>query len=105
MAKERFPERKPKIVYCNSWLLDPQLGELLGDESKIVAFGNRFMRFPYGEGNGRAGFSFVFLGYKEDDLASLPEDTGLRRKLKAFYLDGGNTAFVPGFMTDRIIEN
>ncbi len=104
MARERFPERKPKIVFCNSWLLDPQLGELLGDESKIVAYGNRFMRFPYGQGNGRAGFGFVFLGCKEDNLDELPEDTSLRRKLKAFWMNGGNTAFVPGFMTDRIIK-
>lgn len=105
MAKERFPERKPKIVFCNSWLLDPHLAELLGDESKIVAFGNRFMRYPFGAGNGRAGFGFVFLGYDENKLEELPEDTSLRRKLKAFWMNGGNTAFVPGFMTDRIIED
>lgn len=105
MAKERFPEHKPKIVFCNSWLLDPQLAELLGDESKIVAYGNRFMRFPNGKGNGRAGFSFVFLGYDQEKLEELPEDTSLRRKLKAFWQNGGNIAFVPGFMTDRIIEN
>ncbi|MBE6645813.1 MAG: hypothetical protein E7612_10655 [Ruminococcaceae bacterium] len=104
IAKERFPEYDPKIVFCCSWLLDPQLSELQGEKSKIYGFANRFMRFPAGVLNSRAGFGFVFLGYSEDNLEALPEDTSLRRKLKDFYLKGGKMAFVPGFMVDRIIK-
>ena len=104
IAKERFPEYDPKIVFCSSWLLDTQLSELQGEKSKIYGFANRFMRFPGGILTGRAGFGFVFLGYSEDNIEALPEDTSLRRKLKDFYLKGGKMAFVPGFMVDRIIK-
>ena len=102
-AKEKFPEHHPKIVFCSSWLLDPQLSELLGENSKIIGFANKFMRFSYAPRRGRMGFEFVFPGYSQDKLEELPEDTSLRRKLKAFYLNGGSTVFVPGFMTDTII--
>ena len=104
IAKERFPEYNPKIIYCSSWLLDTQLSDLLGEKSKIYGFANRFMRFPGGVRAGKAGFGFVFLGYSEDNIEALPEDTSLRRKLKDFYLKGGKMAFVPGFMVDRIIK-
>jgi len=102
-AKEKFPEHHPKIVFCSSWLLDPQLSELLGENSKIIGFANKFMRFSYAPRRGRMGFEFVFPGYSQDKLEELPENTSLRRKLKAFYLNGGSTVFVPGFMTDTII--
>ena len=62
-----------------------------------------FLRYPGGVSNGRGGFSFVFLGYEEN--ADLPEDTSLRRKLKAHYLGGGNTYFVPGFIIDDSFKN
>lgn len=104
MAKERFPEYSPKLIFCSSWLLDPQLAELVGEHSKIVGFANRFMRFPYTPCRGKMGFDFVFPGYSEDNLEALPEDTSLRRKLKEFYIGGGSTVFVPGFMTDTLIN-
>jgi hypothetical protein len=105
IAKERFPEHKPKIIFCQSWLLDPQLAELLSESSKIVKFGNRFMRFPGGKRVEKTGFSFVFLGYVDGKYEDLPEDTSLRRRFKQFSIDGGAMAFVPGFMVDRLIEN
>lgn len=97
MALERFPEYNPKFLVCSSWLLDPGLEDLLGSESRIVKFGKRFLRYPPKAGNGRGGYSFVFLGYEENE--NLPEDTSLRRKLKAHYLSGGNTYFYPGIIT------
>ena len=104
MIKERFPEYNPKLIFCHSWLLDPVLGELLNDGSKILGFANRFMRFPCTARHGmKGGFEFVFPSGREDNLEALPENTSLQRKLKQHYISGGSTAFVPGFMTDTII--
>jgi len=102
IARERFPEYDPKFIMCSSWLLDPTLESLLGENSRIVKFGKRFMRYsPAAAASGFGGFSFVFLGYSETNIEALPEDTGLRRKLKAHYLSGGHTHFYPGIITKR----
>lgn len=103
IIRKQFPEWNPKMYVCSSWLLDPGLEDLLGSESRIVKFGKMFARYPGGVSNGRGGFSFVFLGYNEDD--DLPEDTSLRRKLKAHYKNGGYTYFRPGVILDETYFN
>lgn len=86
--KEYFPDYEYKGFYCGSWLLDPQLEQLLGEDSNIVRFGKRFRRVTAKSG-GRAVFNFVFLTLDpEVDLAALPENTRLERALKQHYLDG-----------------
>ena len=99
IIRERFPEWQPKMYFCSTWLNDPGLEALLGSESRIVKFGKRFLRYPGGAANGRGGYGFVFLGYEENE--DLPEDTSLRRKLKAHYLNGGYTYFTPGIICDE----
>ena len=99
IIRERFPEWQPKMYVCSTWLNDPGLEALLGSESRIVKFGKRFLRYPGGAANGRGGYGFVFLGYEENE--NLPEDTSLRRKLKAHYLNGGYTYFTPGIICDE----
>ena len=101
LARERFPEHNPKCLHCASWIIDPQLEMLLGEKSRIVAFGKTFLRFPLGsQGQGRSGFSFVFLGHNGPD-ETLPEDTSLRRKIKELYLNGGYTYSSAGFVLER----
>lgn len=86
--KTYFPDYEYKAFYCGSWLLDPQLEEMLGAESNIAKFGNRFCRVSVKSG-GRAVFNFVFLTLERDvDLTALPENTRLERALKQHYLDG-----------------
>jgi len=83
------PEHRGAVFLCESWMLDPKLRELLGDGSNIVRFGGRFGKLP-SVGNGKGVFYFVFLLPKPpEDIASLPEDTRLMRKLKELYSEGG----------------
>lgn len=83
-----LPEFKYKAFSCHSWLLDPQLEDLLGEDSNIAKFGKRFIR-QTGKSGGGAVFSFVFLDpHAKDDLDSLPENTRLTKSLKYHYLDG-----------------
>ncbi len=82
-----FPEYTPKHAFCESWLLDPTLVEILGDSSKIVNFGNRFLRFPV-KSAGQELFSFVYPGCDPNNYAALTENTTLQKKAKQHYLDG-----------------
>jgi len=87
IAAERFPEKNVKGIHTATWLLCPQLEEILGDQSKIVLLMRRFAKHPI-RSSGKEVFKFVFLK-RTDDYTTLPEDTSLQRKLKQIYLDGG----------------
>ncbi|MEV0181380.1 acyltransferase domain-containing protein [Streptomyces sp. NPDC050625] len=39
---QHFPEERPRVVVCHSWLLDPQLKRYLAEDSNIVRFQERF---------------------------------------------------------------
>jgi len=85
---ERFPEYNgTDLIFCATWLLNPKLKQLLGEQSRIVQFADCFVTYPIQDPNATAVFAFVF-GGKPDDLITLPEDTSLRRKLKKLFLDG-----------------
>lgn len=88
LVAERFPEFPGRQVYCSSWLLDPQLGKLLGANANITAFQNRYTRYPQ-KSAGMHVFGFVF-PKRYESFETLPEDSTLRRKLKQLYLDGGH---------------
>ena len=87
LVQERFPEFTGRLVYCSSWLLDPGLTELLGEESKISGFQRLYTRHPQ-KSSGMHVFGFVFpKNYGSFD--KLPENTRLMRLLKQLYLNGG----------------
>ena len=87
-----FPDDPVKGLYCGSWLLDPALGDLIGENSKIALFGKRFVRWPI-LSDGQEIFRFVFPG-KPEDLNDLPENTRLEKGLKNLYLNDG---FIYGY--------
>jgi len=97
MCRAHYPEVNVKAVHCASWILDPQLEELLGAGSKIAGFQRTFLRYPRG-GDGTAVYSFVFNCPKPESLAELPEETSLQRKLKSMYIDGGCIYIVGGYV-------
>lgn len=84
---ERYPGHKSVGIYGSSWILDPKLGELLGPDSKITVLLEQFSKYPEkSDGHGLFGYVFPknFQSYE-----TLPEDTGLQRKVKQIYLEGG----------------
>ena len=86
IANHHYNDLDIKGLYCSSWLLDPALAELIGNDAKIVRFGNRFIRYPF-LSSGREVFTFVFRTSNYDP-ALLPETTRLERGLKKRYLEG-----------------
>ena len=74
-----FPDYPTSQVQCDSWLLDPQLAEVLDAESNMV----RFQRIWTLEGEPRLGDTdalfFVFRVRADVDRSTLPRDTTLQR--------------------------
>lgn len=87
IANQWYPDFEITALHCGSWLLDPTLADLLGTDSKIAAYGARFVKYPL-LSNGREVFNFVFPP-NVTDLGALPENTRLERGLKKLYLNGG----------------
>lgn len=99
-----YPDFEYKAFKCESWLMDPQLATLLGEDSNITKFVNRFIP-ACGKSAGRGVFNFVFLhpNPAEAVVEELPEDTTLQRKIKQHYLNGGCIYEMHGFIPkDRI---
>lgn len=94
-AKEFFkaylPERNTKGFMCISWLLAPELDEILRSTSNILLFKNLFHKFPT-LSNGVEVCNFVFekniSSLDEVDVDALPAETSLARSLKALYQQG-----------------
>lgn len=96
LARERLKDYYPQVagktvVFCTySWLLSPQLREILKPDSNIIKFQNRFKVTDSIDGTA----SFLSFAFKIDaspgsfDYNTLPEDTHLRRELKARLLRG-----------------
>lgn len=96
-AKEHFPDYEYKAFTCSSWLMDPQLDEILDRESNIVKFRQRFHSLTR-KSDGTAVFNFIF--NKPDmnfEIKDLPEDTKLQRALKKQYIEGKVIHEMEGF--------
>lgn len=87
VLKKCFPEFKPKVFTCFSWLIDPQLKGMLKPTSNIVAFQSKYIvKFPI-KCSGTGVYAFLFKKPVER-LEDLCEDTSLQRTVKAHYLEG-----------------
>ncbi len=96
-AATYFPEFDYKGFACHSWLVDPQLDELLNPESNIVKFRQRFYSLTH-KSHGNDVFNFIFNKPNMDfDIQDLPEDTSLHRALKNHYLNGKAIYELEGF--------
>ncbi len=84
-----FPEFEPKVFACFSWLMDPQLREILGEKSNIVGFQSKFKLFPR-KSSGKGVYTFLFRVNQDTPIEEFPEKSSLQRKVKEIYLAGGN---------------
>ena len=96
-AKTFYSDYSVKALHCGSWLLNPELIEILGPDSNIVAFASLFHLHP-NKCAGKGVFNFVFKTSVNPDLNTLAEDTRLQRWLKAKYLAGGYHHNFGGFI-------
>lgn len=95
-----FPEYREKDYVCHSWLLGPELKELLPPGSRILEFQDRFriLEVDYRDDG------YVEWVFKRNDacIRDFPEDTLLQRNMKRYLLAGGKVG--SGFGVVKIAE-
>ena len=91
-----FPELHLLSLHCASWLLDPQLAQVLPETSTIAHFGRRWQLTDELRPGDADVLFFVFSrrGTRRDgsdiDLDSLPQDTSLQRAVLSTLRSGGH---------------
>lgn len=95
--KTYFPDYEYKAFACISWLINPALVAMVGENSNIAKFCRRFTPLTR-KAAGTGVFSFIFHKSGSDiNLEDLPENTSLERALKAYYLSGHYLHEMSGF--------
>jgi len=91
-----FPEYVGRPVYCHSWLLSPQLTQLLPENSNILQFQKLFDI----DAEGIPGKDVLLWVFKNPKLPreDYPENTSLQRKLKKFFLNDGQFLEGKGYL-------
>lgn len=91
-----FPEYKDCEYRCHSWLLAPELKNMLSPNSNILSFQNRFTVID----NGEPDTEFIGWLYntKSTDYVKLPENTSLQRNMKKYLLSGGTIGNALGIL-------
>jgi hypothetical protein len=91
-----YPEIKIKGFVCTSWLLDPQLKQLLPSTSNIVGFQSDYCQYPFKSDDAQM-FDRVF-DSKPNDLNSLPANTPLQAAIREYVLSGHQMRMGGGFI-------
>jgi GNAT-like C-terminal domain/N-acyltransferase N-terminal domain len=86
------------VATCGSWLLDPQLAGMLGDDSNIVAFQRRFTPAPGVAWPGDEDVLRFVFGNPRADVAALAPTTRLERALVAHLRAGGHIRAAVGWL-------
>lgn len=86
---ERFPALELRVSVCKSWLLDPQLSEVLGAGSNIAAFQRRFTLAYPPEVDNESALRFVFAN-PDLPLSELPQQSSLQRAVVRVLAGGGD---------------
>ncbi len=100
--KKYFTEWENVKLTCDTWMLMPELNELLGEDSNIVSFQNLFeidtLNYDITWYMG-----WIFPGYENID-ESLPERTTLQRRMKKHLLDGKKFGIAKGHLKCKITQ-
>lgn len=100
-AKDFFATYFPEFIYtkmiCNSWLLSPELGSMLAENSNIKKFQNRF-EIVRENTEDREYIEWLFQRLENTPYEELPENTSLQKKVKQLLLNGGNIGTALGIM-------
>ena len=91
-----FPDRQFRIFECHSWLFDPQLPQMLGEEAGITRFQKLFYRFP--EESSDLGAMVSVFTEAPFSLETWQPTTTLQRRIIQHYRKGGRMFGAGGFV-------
>lgn len=98
-AADLFQQLTPDIKYkgfiCESWMLSPQLKEILDAESNLIKFLSDYE--IYRKDDDESFYTYVYIN-KPNNLLDLPEDTTLQSAIKHHLLAGGKIESGCGFI-------
>ncbi len=86
-----------KCGFCLSWLLDPQIKEIVGKQTNLTAFADRFLRFPI-KSEGTDVFDYVFMCSASTPAEDLPEKSSFAKAIKGHLINGGHIWGAGGVM-------
>jgi hypothetical protein len=89
-----YPDWRDADLYLDSWLMTPVLRAMLPEGSRILAFQDRF-ELQSVDAENMGAVEWIFPGHREPS-ASLPENTLLQKRMKAFLLAGGKPGWAKG---------
>lgn len=92
-----YPEYAECDFTCESWLLAPKLKELLGENSNIISFQNRFDIVKQNI-EAKDIFEWLFKTFPDCELSELREETFLQRKVKELLFKGENVGIAFGVL-------
>ena len=90
-----------KAFYCSSWLLDPQLKRIIGKETNLTAFADRFVSFPV-KSSGNEVFEYVFNLHAAVSPSELNTTTSLSKALKEHFISDGHIYGAAGIFFDEV---
>lgn len=76
-----FADYPTRLFHCGSWLLDPQLADVLRPESNMVRFQKRWTLEGEPSTADADAIFFVFRRRGDVDRSTLPQDTSLQRAI------------------------
>lgn len=82
----RYFHREFPLLHCHSWLLGPELKEVLPEGSRILRFQNLFTVYQTDHLH-RQAEERIF-GFLSDDAGRYPEGASLQRAAKGYLLEG-----------------
>lgn len=91
-----YPEWKTVHLTCDTWMLMPELKEMLGKDSNIIAFQNLF-EIDTVDYDAAWYMKWIFPGAENIDEL-LPEGTTLQREMKKYLLDGKKFGIAKGHL-------
>lgn len=93
-----FADWKDVKLTCDSWMLVPELQELLGESSRIVAF-QRLFEIDQIDREATWFLGWIYPGHDTVD-GNLPEKTSLQRQLKKYLLAGNKFGIAKGHLCE-----
>ena len=82
-----FPEYKYKAFCCFSWMIEKRLKPIMGRDTNITKFADKFTGFPL-KSSSSGVYSYLYHTNKKIPPAELPEGNSMQRAVKKFMLDG-----------------